>query len=176
MSKYDISGVHVYNKFLWDQLKAEGLLNDYDYNGLVPIIPTQQVPTFNDMAAGKPFIVYTYLINSIDPDLWANVEQVTYMIYSDDEHKLRQITNFLVDISKRYDWTADDVNNWLTGFDSTDGDEYKFEFKWVHVVGGTSPEPFNQEGGRQNANVSVRMCFIRDSNPAVTGPKLGMRA
>jgi len=176
MTKHDLNGVHVLNKYIWDELKKANLLRDSDYNGLVPIIPTQQVPVFNDMAAGKPFIVYTYLVASYDVDLWANVEQVTYRIYSDDERKLRQISNFLIDLCRRFDWSAADVNNWIDGFPTLDGDEKKFEFKYVQVVGSTSPEPFAQEGGRQNASVTVRMAFIHDMKSGVAGNNLGMRA
>jgi len=176
MTKHDLNGVHVLNKYLWAELQKSNLMGEYDYNGLVPIIPTQQVPVFNDMAAGKAFIVYTYLVASYDVDLWANVEQVTYRIYSDDERKLRQISNLLIDLCKRFDWTAADVNKWIDGYATPDGDEKKFEFKYVQVVGSTSPEPFAQEGGRQNASVTVRMAFVHDMVTAVAGNNLGMRA
>src|SRR6476661_3025998 len=99
--KYDLNGVHVLNKYIWTQLQSKGLMSAADYNNLVPIIPTQQEPVFNDMTAGKPFIVYTYLVSAYDTDIWANIEQVTYRIFSDDERKLRQISNFLIDLCKR---------------------------------------------------------------------------
>jgi hypothetical protein len=175
MSKYELNGVHVLNKFVWDNLKNAGLLDEIDYSGLVPIIPTQQVPVFNDMAAGKPFIVYTFILSAYDQDLWANVEQVTYRIYSDDEAKLRRVVNFLVDLLSRLDWTAADVNRWIDRSNTADGDEKKFEFKYVNVVGGSGAEPFAQEGGRQDATVTVRMAFTVDSNPAAYGEFLGMR-
>lgn len=177
MSRYDLNGVHVLNKFIWSSLVAEGIMSDTDYSGLVPIIPTQQVPVFNDMAAGKPFIVYTYMVASYDVDLWANVEQVTYRIFSDDERKLRQVTNFLIDLCKRYDWTASDVNSWLDNAGlPADSDDRKFDFKYVQVVGSTSAEPFSQEGGRQDSSVTVRMAFTHDVNGAVVGSRLGMRS
>lgn len=176
MTKYDLNGVHVYNKFLWDNLVAAGLMDPTDYSGLVPIIPTQQVPVFNDMSAGKPFLVYTFLVTAYDVDIWANVEQVTYRIFSDDERKLRNITNFIIDLSKRYDWTAQEVNDWINAYPSPDGDEKRFEFKYVQVVGATSPEPFAQEGGRQDSSVSVRMAFTRDVTPVVGVSGQGMRA
>lgn len=177
MTTYDLSGVHVFNKFIWAKMREKGIMRASDYaGGLVPIIPTQQVPVFNDMLAGTPFIVYTYLVSSYDIDIWANVEQITYRIYSDDERRLRQISNFLVDLSKRFDWTAQEVNKWIDDFQSADGDEKKFEFKYVQVVGSTSPEPFATEGGRQNASVTVRLSYIHDTNEAVEGQNLGMRA
>lgn len=176
MTLYDLNGVHVLNKFLWANLEAKGVMSLLDYNGLVPIIPTQQVPVFNNMASGKPFIVYTYIVSSYDADLWANVEQVTYRIFSDDEKKLRQVTNFIVDLCKRFDWTANDVNLWLetAGFPA-DSDDRKFDFKYVQVVGASSPEPFAQEGGRQDSSVTVRVAYTHDSDKNVAGTNLGMR-
>jgi hypothetical protein len=176
MSKYDLNGVHVLNKFIWDNLKSAGLLDEIDYSGLVPIIPTQQQPVFNDMASGKPFIVYTFMVAAYDRDIWSNIEQVTYRIYSDDERKMRQINNFIVDLCSRLDWTAQDLNRWIDNYNSPDGDEKRFDFKYVNVVGSTGPEPFNQEGGRQDSSVTVRMAYTVDSNPATSGLYLGMRS
>lgn len=178
MTRYDLNGVHVLNKFIWASLVREGLMTAADYSGLVPIIPTQQQPVFNDMASGKPFLVYTYMVATVDVDLWANVEQVTYRIFSDDERKLRQITNFIIDLCKRYDWTAAEINSWLDGNTTmpVDADDRRFDFKYVQVVGSTSPEPAAQEGGRQNSSVSVRMAFTHDTNDNVAGSRLGMRS
>lgn len=177
MTKYDLNGVHVLNKFIWASLVEAGLMSDADYSGLVPIIPTQQVPVFNDMASGKPFIVYTYMVASYDVDLWANVEQVTYRIFSDNERRLRQVTNFLIDLCKRHDWTASDVNSWLDNSTlPADGDDRKFDFKYVQVVGATSAEPSSQEGGRQDSSVTVRMAFTHDTDSKVFGSRLGMRS
>lgn len=178
MTKYDLNGVHVLNKFIWANLVLEGLMSTSDYTGLVPIIPTQQVPVFNDMAAGKPFIVYTYIVASYDVDLWANVEQVTYRIFSDDERKLRQITNFIIDLCKRYDWTASEINTWLDGNTNmpVDADDRRFDFKYVQVTGSTSAEPSAQEGGRQDSSVTVRMAFTHEMNGTIGSGRLGMRS
>lgn len=177
MTRYDLNGVHVLNKFIWASLVAEGLMDPTDYSGLVPIIPTQQVPVFNDMASGKPFIVYTFMVATYDVDLWANVEQVTYRIFSDNERKLRQISNFLIDLCKRYDWTAAEVNSWLDNSGlPTDSDDKRFDFKYVQVVGSTSAEPSSQEGGRQDASITVRMAFTHQTSDVVAGSRLGMRA
>lgn len=174
---YDLNATHVLNKFIWAKLQEKNLLDPLDYGGVVPIVPTQQAPELNDLADAKPFIIYTYLLSSYDIDTWSNIEQVTYRIYSDDERKLRQITNYLTDLLKRFDWTAQEVNSWLDNqFASTDGDEYKFDFKFVQVVGMTSPEPAEQEGGRQNASVTIRIAYTHLENGAVSSLGKGMRA
>lgn len=178
MADYDLNGVHVYNKFVWSELVRKGIMNPADYPRIIPIVPTQQDPVLNDLTTGKPYIVYTYLIAGYDANIWANVEQVTYRIFSDNERQLRQISNFLVDLSKRMDWTADDINTWITVNTDyrKDADDAKFDFKFVQVVGSTSPEPANTEGGRQFSTVTVRMTYVHSENGRVVGGDLGLRS
>lgn len=178
MAKYDLNGVHVLNKFIWAKLVQDLQMSKADYNNLVPIIPTQQEPVFNDMPSGRPFLVYTFIVNGYDPDLWANVEQVTYRIYSDDERRLRQVTNYIVDLCRRYEWSADELNDWLYNDAGlpVDSDDRKMEFKFVQVVGATGPEPARSEGGRQFSTVSVRMTYTTDTGSRVAGPGTGMRS
>ncbi len=70
--KYDLNGVHVLNKFMWEELVRAGLMNTLDYQGLIPIIPTQQEPVFNDLSSGKPFIIYTYMLAGYTTDIWGH--------------------------------------------------------------------------------------------------------
>lgn len=176
MTTYDLNAVHVYNKFLWSRLLEAGLMNESDYSGLTPIIPSQQERVFNDMTAGRPFIIYTFAMASYDVDIWANVEQVTYRIFSDDERKLRNISNFIVDLSKRFDWSASDVNSWIKTFNTVDQDEKSFDFKYVQVLSMTGPEPYSEEGGRQSASVTVRISYTIESETKVDGVRMGMRS
>lgn len=178
MAKYDLNGVHVLNKFIWARLQRDMAMSTADYSGLTPIIPTQQEPVFNDMPSGKPFLVYTFMISGYDTSLWAHVEQVTYRIFSDDERKLRQVTNYITDLCRRYDWSAEDVNNWIeleAGL-PVDADDKKIDFKFIQVVGTTSPEPTGSEGGRQFSTVTVRMAYTLPTEPRVSGAGLGMRS
>lgn len=179
MSNYDLNGVHVLNKFIWASLRTGLGMTEADYRGLIPIIPTQQVPVFNDMPSGLPFLVYTFLVAGYDTSLWANVEQVTYRIFSDDERRLRQVTNYLVDLCKRYEWTAEDINDWVDNNPTLfpmDDDDQKVEFKFVQVVGATSPEPTGQEGGRQFSTVTIRMVFTHPVTNQIVGRNTGMRS
>ncbi len=173
-TNHNLNGIHILNQFIWAELKSGGFMPDEtSYQGLVPIIPTQQVAVFNDMPTNLPFIVYDYIIASYDIDLWANVEQVTYRIYSDNESQLRTVTNFLVDLCKRWDWTAGELNDWVR--EGSRDSHKKFDFKYVQVIGGTSPAPFEQEGGRQDSSLTVRVAYTHDENLTV-GKGKGMRA
>jgi hypothetical protein len=172
----DLAGVHVLNKFIWFKLKEAVLIDPQKYNGLIPIVPTQEIPAMADLPTNTPYIVYTYTNAGYDEDFWADREQIVYRIYSDNERQLRQISNFLIDLLKRYDWTAEEVNDFIHTFSSTDGDEKKFDFKYSDVINSIGPEPFDQEGGRQACAVTIQICYTHEIQgiPGVAGQ--GMRA
>ena len=171
----DLAGAHVLNKFVWQKLKESEIMVPSNYGGLIPIIPSQQVPVFNEFPTSTPYIVYTYTNMGYDSDFWADREQILYRVYSDNERQIRQITNFLIDLLKRYDWTAEEINDWITQFASTDGDEKKFNFYWTQVVSSIGPEPYATEGGRQAGSVSVSYVYThnQEGRPGVSGK--GMR-
>lgn len=171
-NKYDLAGAHVLNKFVWSRLESAGLLDKSNYSGLIPIIPTQQIPVFNEMGTQKPFIVYNYIVVGYSVALWSHTEQMTYTVYSDDETQLRRIQNFLVDLLRRFDITAQEVNDFVGAPNdpgdlvnpSHDTDDRQFDFKFVTVIAGQGPEPFTTEKGRQSVGVTVRYNYTRDEN------------
>lgn len=170
---HDINGVHTLNRFIWSELLRVGYMKN-EYNGLVPIIPSQQIPAFTDMAPGKPFIVYEYIVATYDTDAWANVEQTVYRIYSDNEAQLRVIKNFIIDLCKRWDWSAADLNEFVRTSGTTL--DKRFDFKYVQVMGGSSPAPFESEDGRQDAHVTVRVAYTQDEISGLATQRKGMRA
>lgn len=178
MSRYDLSAVHVYNKFLWAKIKEEfPYMIETNYKGLIPVIPTNQVPVFNDLPSGHPFVVYTYSDAGYDLEFYAAVQQITYVVYSDKEAQLRNLGNFIVDISRRWDWTAEEVNDFIPTITNKSGDvdDHKFDFKYVRVVSTIGPEPADTENGRQATAIVLRVCYTIDDRQTI-GPGKGMRA
>jgi hypothetical protein len=160
------------NKWLWSKLKDLPYKGGYAFGkyvphgtiGLVPIIPSQQLPEFTEIAGGAPFIVYNY--TDLDTgDAWFTQEQqVAYVIYDNDEERLRTIDAYMVNLLQRMDWTAQEVNDYIlnpnTQEPGTNADHY--EFKSVLVTSANGPEPFEQQGGRQGALVVARIMFTHD--------------
>jgi len=173
MARYDLTGTHVLNKYIWSELEREFGLKKSDYKGLVPIVPTQQIPVLNDLPSGNPFIIYTYYNAGYDVDFWADIEQFQYRIYSDQEQQLRRISNFLADLLKRWDWTADQVNSFVSTL-ADNADEKKFDIKYVNILSAVSPEPTETEDGRQSAVITGRICYTHDSEPDYNS-RTGMR-
>jgi hypothetical protein len=167
---YRTVGAHQINKWLWSKLK------DYEYPAglpakptkafgaygtgtgqlnLTPIVPTQQQPQLLDISGGAPFIVYNYIVSPYASEWWLCREQCAYVIYDNDEARLRAIQGYMVDLLKRMDWTARDVNNAA----STDR---RFDFKFVQMTSASGPDEFSTEGGRQGAMVVINYEYTMD--------------
>lgn len=168
MPDYRSNGVHKLNKYLWAHLK------DFQYDGvnyafaeyrgvtpeiaLEPIIPTQQIPEFTDIAGGAPFIVYNFRENP-KGDFWLSRETCSYVVYDPNEDRLRAIKNFITDLFKRWDWSAQAVNSYLDTNNITG-----FEFKEIHVFTATGPNTTSDEGGRQTANIVLSYVYAVDND------------
>lgn len=172
-SNYRTTGVHQLNKWLWSRLATLPYKGGYafeKYAGspasgpvpLVPIIPNQQLPEFNEIAGGAPFLVYNY--TDLDPgsEWFTHTQSAAYVIYDDDEERLRAIHTYMVDLLRRMDWTAQEVNDYFMKNTEPGTNADAFDFKTVFVTTAVGPEPFEQQGGRQGALVVARIMFTHD--------------
>lgn len=155
---YRTVGAHQINKWLWSKLK------DWEYKtstkafdaygtatgkiNLVPIIPAQQLPEFTNISGGAPFIVYAYTRSTSAKSFHMHSERATFVVYDNDEERLRAVHGYVFDLLRRLDVTADEINTYLGG-------SSVFSFKFVQASMASSPEPFTQEGGRQGATISI---------------------
>ncbi|QNN98302.1 hypothetical protein SEA_LILMARTIN_52 [Streptomyces phage LilMartin] len=165
---YNITGTHALNRFTQAKLIEQGLITLSNYDGLSPIIPAQQQPEFTNEPAHIPFFVYNYAQAGAYEDWWLEHEELAYVMYCDDEELIRKTIHYLNQLFKRYDWSADEVNNWLTANGSPA--QKAFNFKYIRVINVTSIEPATEEGGRHSAMVVLRLCFTSDLDQS------GMRA
>ncbi len=165
MTDYRTMGAHQINKYLWGKLK------DFEYKpgvkafsaygtgtgqkNLTPIIPTQQQPQFLDIVGGAPFLVYNYIVSSYASEWWLCREQCAYVIYDNDEERLRAIHGYMIDLLKRMDWTARDVN-------ASPTTDVRFDFKYVQLTSASGPDEFNTEGGRTGAMVVINYEYTMD--------------
>lgn len=157
MASYKLTGTHALNAFTQAKLVEAGLLTLSDYKGLTALIPAQQQPEYTNLTKGIPFIVYNYMQEGTYSDWWLEHEQVAYVIYTDDSAKIRDMVNYLNNLYRRFDWSAQDVNKYLNTSGSTA--QQAFEFKYVRVVSASSIEPATEEGGRHSATIVLNICF-----------------
>jgi hypothetical protein len=162
MTNYADTAFGAVRGFLWDKLKEANILSAYEYIAdgftapLVPIIPTQQVPEFNNLMGNKPYIIYDYDIASYDEQWWICEERLVFTIVASDFQKIIEITQFMIDLFRRMDETATDINAWQ------DLSTSKFKFFTFTLSGAQSPTPYEEEGGRQMGEVTVTYKYSRE--------------
>ena len=146
---YDISGAHVIRAFLLDKVRTR--LGWTDVNGLAPIAPSQQEPELTN--SDKPFMIYAYSTQPYGVMWELCADSVAYTIYSDNPVEIRRAMSYMVDLFKRQDWAAAEVNGFIS---SSTVQEFKaFDFKTISVTASSS-DGAAQEGGRKSGFVSIR--------------------
>lgn len=168
---YRLTGVHQVNKWLWAKLKDfvwDGTTKAFtvykdsgNVNGvaLVPIIPRQQIPEFTSLT-DAPFIVYNYTLSPRPTEWYLQREQAVYVIYDTNASRGRAIQNYMIDLLKRYDWTAKEVNEYIWADSSSTNNGY--DFKYVSVSSATSADPAQSEGGRIGAMVIINFEYTHE--------------
>lgn len=149
MSNYDVSAAHVVRGFLLSKLNSE--LGWTKVNGLDPIIPLQQEPEMTN--SDKPFIVYSYSTVTYGTMWEMCVDNIAFSVYSNNENDIISAMNLIIDLFKRADWSADDVNSFVSA--SPVAKFKPFDFKTIMVTASSS-DGGSQEGGRKSGFVSIR--------------------
>jgi len=149
--------------YIWQKIQDAGLLdiNNYYADGfdeaLVPIIPTQQVPEFNNLLPGKPYLIYDFEVKTIPVQWWMTDEMMTLAIFSQDYELINRITNLMNDLFRRYDESAADVNSFLAG-------DTQFIFHHILIDSIFSPEPYSAEGDFQTGQVVISYSYSRKTD------------
>jgi len=149
--------------FLWQELQNAGLLssNDYYADGftqpLVPIIPAQQVPEFNNLLPSKPYIIYDVMQKGFGSTWWISEETMTFEITSVNPNQIQTIINFIIDLFRRYDKSAGDVNLELTA-----GSPYRF--LWFNLESADPVQAFQNEGGFMTGMLTIHYAYTRETD------------
>lgn len=169
MSNYATVAIHEVNKWVWYRLQND-LPDDFSaylvggpMAGIRPIIPSQQVSEFNNIETGAPFIVYTYTLTGGGDSWWMHADNIVYTIYDADEARLRRIQNYLNTLLRRLDYAASEANTYLNLTPPT-----AFDIKYIGLTGGSGPDPYTAEGGRQGAMLTFRIEYTVDISGTVS--------
>lgn len=144
------------------QAFATGVLNASDYtlpdaSVMKPMVPVQQLPETNNEIQAHGFMVYDvqplrYPANG--EDYWTCREQLTITCYSNDYLKVLGMQMLLVDLLRRKDLTARDIN--AAGTSSGKNKFLKFD-----VMGSLPPDPAAEENGRFGSSIIVEYDYTR---------------
>lgn len=155
---------------MWVELKNYNILNESDYIAdgfnapLIPIIPAQQVPEFNNLLPGKAYITYNIIQKPYGSQWWMSEESMIMEIVSRNGAQIQTMTNFLVDLFRRYDLSARDINVELTS-----GSPFKFFYFKIETA--DPVQSFQDEGGYMSGDLAIGYAYTRevDEGPNNTG-------
>jgi hypothetical protein len=152
---YDVSSHSALNSYVLHLLVEEEMIpTGYSWS---PIIPAQQDQELMSMNPEKPFIVYDVRTPQIGVDWFMYENMISYVVYSSDAAEANRLVNWFVDVFRRFDQSAEDVNTWLRS--GTDERLKKFNFHQINVAAAVPVEPAENEGGRYSGFVSLRYSF-----------------
>jgi len=160
MADYTQNARYVINSFLWEELKDNNVLNENDYRpdgftkSIIPIVPSQELPEFNNLLPNKTYLLYDYEIEGYSDDWFICEESMIYSIISTDYSKISQITELMIDLFRRVDVSGKDVQLFNPKDDL-------IKFYSVSLEGASSPTPFESEGSTMIGQVQISYKYSR---------------
>jgi hypothetical protein len=155
----DVASANI-REYIWHNILDLGVLKESNYyadgmpSALVPIIPSQQIPEFNNLLPGRTYLVYDHELKTVPVQWWMFEETMNLTILSQNYDKIVQISSMLNDLFRRYDDSAKDINNYFQNNNS-------FQFHHTVVDSVLSPEPFSTEGDLQTGVVTISYSYSR---------------
>ncbi len=161
---YKLDSTIELRKYLWDQLTNIGIFDDREYYSdnlgmsIIPIIPIQQSPELNQFLSGKKHIVYDKIAMTYDTLWMICTEQILFTVYSTDVSEINEIKNFMIDLFRRMDEAAADLNRW-----SGVSDKFKFHSIYLSDISPTSPS--EEVLGFLSTDIVLEVKYSRSISP-----------
>lgn len=164
---YVNSAATIIRNYVWQNMQDDGILNPNDYiadgftKPLVPLIPLSDVPQFKNLLPGKPYIIWDFSLNGYSDDFWICEEEMSFSIVHNDRNKIIEMTMYLVDLLRRMDITALELEQYERSI--TNSPKFNFHSVYINNINNT---PEVDEGDILVGEVWVRYKYSRliDSN------------
>ena len=159
MADYSIDAMYEIRKHLWQELITNSLINPESYysdnlgESIIPIIPVQQAPELNQFLSGKTHIVYDKIGSTYEENWMICCEKLSFTIYSTDYSEINSIRNMMMDVFRRMDDSARDLNRSR----STD----KIIFHNTLILEMSPTEPSDELEGFLSADVILEVKYSR---------------
>jgi hypothetical protein len=170
MADYALGAVYEIRKLLWKELQDKGIMVASDYVSsdpiyqYVPIMPVQEQSEFKtNIITGKPelpYIVYDLDVVGYGTDWMICEERLTFKIYSKSYNKVIAITNLMVDLFRRFDDSAKDLNKYVKTLNTNS----PFRYHYFALTEANSPNPAEELDGRLEADIAIVYSYSRDLN------------
>ena len=164
MSIYKMDAVYEIRRHLWAELVDKGVFDPEEYYSenigqeLIPILPVQQQPELNQFLSGKKHIIFDKIGSSYN-NLWTICdEKIMFTIYAIDIDDITEIRNLIVDVFRRMDDSARDLNS------SDYSDKFKYHNVLVLDISPTSPSQELQ--GFFSADIVIEVKYSRITDAA----------
>lgn len=163
MTDYNIDAMYEVRKHLWSQLVLNNIIDPNDYYSdnlgetIIPIIPVQQSPEMNQFLSGKTHIVYDKMGSTYEENWMICCEKISFTIYSVDFSEINIIRNMMIDVFRRMDESARDLNQ----SKSTN----KIIFHNTMILEMSPTEPSTELAGFLAADVILEVKYSRTVGP-----------
>ena len=159
MANYGIDAMYEIRKHLWQELLSNNIIDQNAYysdnlgESIIPIIPVQQAPEMNQFLSGKTHIVYDKIGSTYEENWMICCEKISFTIYSVDFAEINIIRNMMIDVFRRMDDSARDLNRSR----STD----KLIFHNTLILEMSPTEPSTELAGFLAADVILEVKYSR---------------
>jgi hypothetical protein len=159
MTNYGIDAMYEIRKHLWQELLSNNIVDQNAYysdnlgESIIPIIPVQQAPEMNQFLSGKTHIVYDKIGSTYEDNWMICCEKISFTIYSVDFAEINIIRNMMIDVFRRMDDSARDLNRSR----STD----KLIFHNTLILEMSPTEPSTELAGFLAADVILEVKYSR---------------
>jgi hypothetical protein len=156
---YNIDAMYEIRRHLWEELVLSKLVKSSDYyientgSEIIPIIPVQQQPELNQFLSGKTHIVYDKVGMTYEDNWLICCEKLLFTIYSTSVSEINAIRNLMLDVFRRMDDSARDLN----ASRNTD----KIIFHNTMVIETTPTEPSQELQGFLSTDVMIEVKYSR---------------
>lgn len=163
MTDYNIDAMYEVRKHLWNNLVLNKIIDPNDYYSdnlgetIIPIIPVQQSPEMNQFLSGKTHIVYDKMGSTYEENWMICCEKISFTIYSVDFSEINIIRNMMIDVFRRMDESARDLNQ----SKSTN----KIIFHNTMILEMSPTEPSTELAGFLAADVILEVKYSRTVGP-----------
>lgn len=159
MTNYSIDPIYEIRKHLWAEIVDNEILDPSNYyidnigSEVIPILPVQQVAEMNQFLSGKTHIVYDKISTSYEDNWMICTEKMLFSIYSIDYSEINTIRNLMIDVFRRMDDSARDLNASKT----TD----KIIFHSTYIAEITPTDPSTELQGFLSSDVVLEVKYSR---------------
>lgn len=192
MSNWSSSPVYKINSFITSNLRNSNIIpvesayvtelsgsdNDVLLNFIIPSQQSAEITTPYDSTSPDadgfmdlPFGTYTMTVQGYSDRTYLTCAQISYIFYTVDIEKLIEIVNYVVDLCKREELSAADLNDFLES-----DVQNPFEFKSLSVQSAVGPMQAELTGGRHSFLIVLNFDCVYDKTTNIdnsSGPFSG---